>query len=81
MNIHHFHYLQLQLSFSNSLQRVIDYCAFRSQNNSDSLLILNQRSDYLNAELVKNLSTVNLIQVIHSKSTFFREHNEMGLNF
>ena len=30
---------------------------------------------------VKNLSTVNLIQVIHSKRIFFREHNEMGFNF
>ena len=39
MNIHHFHDLQLQLSFSNSSLRVINYCAFQSQNNSDSVKI------------------------------------------
>ena len=35
MNTHHFHDLQLQLSLK---LRVINYCAFRSQNNSESLL-------------------------------------------
>ena len=34
----HFHELQLQLYLSIYILRVIDYCAFRSQNNSDSLL-------------------------------------------
>ena len=45
------------------------------------IIVTEYRSDYLNAELLKNLSAVNLIQVIHYKRTFFREHNEMGLNF
>ena len=82
MNTHtHFHELQLQLYFSIYILRVIDYCAFRSQNNSDSLLSdFTRRFDYLNAELLKNLSTVNLVQVIHSLSSFFREYNEMGLS-
>ena len=35
MNIH---ILQLHLSFGNSILRVVIYCAFRSQNNSDNLL-------------------------------------------
>ena len=61
-HIHHFYDLQLQLSFSNYLLRVINYCAFRSQNDSNSLLILNQRSEYLNAELLKNVSTINIIR-------------------
>ena len=42
---------------------------------------LRLENEYLNADLVKNLLTVNLIQVIHSLSNFFRENNEMGLNF
>ena len=47
--------------------------------NSDMLSDLNKRYCYLNAELVKNLLTVNLIQVIHSSSTVIREHNENDL--
>ena len=49
INTIHFLDLQLQLSFSTSIVRVINYCGFRSQNNSDSLLTNIKRSDYLNA--------------------------------
>ena len=38
LNANHFHDLQLQLSFSNSVLSVVSYYTFRSQNKSDSLL-------------------------------------------
>ena len=68
------HDLQLQLFFSNSTLRDVNYCAFRSQNNSDSLLACGLIT-FAGSRVETSLIRAEMLQstAVFNNSTFLHE--------